>query len=130
MGLSMYKMVDCGSGCGNTTTIIFYWKIESSIRVVVRRISFDKVDTSNSLIIMVSCLMCNATYYVSETLTPARCTDNHRICVACWFDPVHGFGLETSDHRCIGCGDPVRPTVRPTDNTEPGSSAANPIHLE
>lgn len=27
----------------------------------------------------------------------------HRICETCWWDPISGFALESSSHKCPGC---------------------------
>jgi len=57
----------------------------------------------------VNCCMCDRKVKKEGTLIPRKCLSKHgekaahRICQACWFNPVSGFALESGKHECPGC---------------------------
>jgi hypothetical protein len=64
------------------------------------------------------CVVCSDSIDCTTYLIPSRCirqnglTSTHTICYTCWFDPIGGFGLETSLHECPGCS--IVPSIVPS----------------
>ena len=67
-----------------------------------------------------TCVVCKEQQPAQAMFSPSQCAraqglvNSHRICFACWFDPISGFAVaaEHGSHSCPGCSrKPVRQRV-------------------
>jgi len=57
----------------------------------------------------VNCCLCSKTIDINTSLIPVICLikngniNSHKICQNCWWNPISGFAIEGSNHKCPGC---------------------------